>query len=247
MPTNKTNMHFPKTNQLLIIGLAAFSLITFVSCQPKGKHLFILSGQSNMKRVNIDDTFQPPLVEEFGANKVIVVKNGKGGHPLRRWYRGWQAPAGSDVAAEPYLYDSLMNVVYPAIADQKIATITFIWMQGERDARQKFGKNYAQGLRGLYDQLSEDLDRSDMNFVIGRLSDFDLENKRYPHWTMIREAQVAVAASSPRFGWINTDDLNEGICLDGKQVENDLHMSKKGYPIMGKRFANKAIRLIKAN
>lgn len=240
-------MHYTRINRLITISLTALFLVVMTSCAPKGKHLFILSGQSNMARINVEDTFLPTVVAAFGEDKVIVVKNDKGGEPIRRWYRDWQAPVGSDAIAEPYLYDSLMNVLTPAIANQEIATVTFIWMQGERDARQKFGANYAQNLQGLYGQLSDDLDRDDLNFVIGRLSDFDLENNRYPHWTMVREAQVAVGSSNPRFTWIDTDDFNDGINNKGKQIKNDLHMSEEGYYEMGKRFAEEAIRLIKEN
>ncbi|WP_169435035.1 sialate O-acetylesterase [Neolewinella persica] len=240
-------MNYIKINRSITVSLTAFLLIIMTSCQPKEKHLFVLSGQSNMSRLNVEDTFLPAVVEAFGEDNVIVVKNDKGGESIRRWYRDWQAPAGSDVVAEPYLYDSLMNVLTPAITNQEIATVTFIWMQGERDARQKYGANYAQNLQGLYDQLSDDLGRNDMNFVVGRLSDFDLENKKYPHWTMVREAQMAVGASNPRFTWIDTDDCNDGINNKGKQIKNDLHMSEEGYSKMGKRFAEAAIRLIKEN
>lgn len=64
---------------------------------------------------------------------------------------------------------------------------------------------------------------------------------------MIREIQVKVAESDPRFGWINTDDLNDGYNRQGKEIKNDLHMSAEGYRIMGQRFADKSIELIHAN
>ena len=86
-----------------------------------------------------------------------------------------------------------------------------------------------------------------MNFIIGRLSDFDMENSKYPHWTMIRDIQVKVAESNSRFEWINTDDLNDGLNRNGKEIKDDLHMSAEGYVTMGKRFADKAIELIKKN
>ena len=89
-------------------------------------------------------------------------------------------------------------------------------MQGERDAKMRWGKVYAASLKGLHKQLSKDLGREDVNFVIGRLSDFDMKNSRYPHWTMVREEQVKVAKSSKRFSWVNTDDLNDGLNRRGK-------------------------------
>ncbi|MFK7765917.1 MAG: hypothetical protein AB8B55_01655, partial [Mariniblastus sp.] len=46
-------------------------------------------------------------------------------------------------------------------------------------------------------QLKNDLGEREINFVIGRLSDFDMDNMRFPHWTMVREAQVTVAEADP--------------------------------------------------
>ncbi len=120
-------------------------------------------------------------------------------------------------------------------------------MQGERDARMKFAEVYESSLLGLHQQLSKDLNRTDVNFIIGRLSDFDMQNEKWPHWTKIRDIQVKVATSQPSFGWINTDDLNDGINKQGKTIKNDLHLSEEGYKILGERFALKAIQLIKDN
>ncbi|WP_422159630.1 hypothetical protein [Polaribacter sp.] len=40
-------------------------------------------------------------------------------------------------------------------------------------------------------------------------------------------------------------DLNTGADYNGKEVINDIHMTKIGYDILGKRLAEKAIELIK--
>lgn len=79
--------------------------------------------------------------------------------------------------------------------------------------------------------------------MIGRLSDFDMENKGYRHRTMVRDAQVKVAEADPRGTWVNMDELNnKGV--PGKE-NNDLHYTKDGYKVLGERFAEKAIELIK--
>ncbi len=64
---------------------------------------------------------------------------------------------------------------------------------------------------------------------------------------MVRAAQMNVGASNPRFSWVNTDDLNDGLNEQGKEIVNDLHLSVKGYEELGKRFAEAAIRLIWEN
>lgn len=233
-------------NLITISILCILTSLHFTASAQRGKHLFILSGQSNMAGLKPEESFIPELEKKLGKRKVMVAKFAMGTQPIRRWYKNWKPLEGDDPKADPVLYDSLMKKVYVAIEKKKIATITFIWMQGERDAREKLGDVYEQSLTGLYQQLCNDLKRHDVNFIIGRLSDFDMANEKYPHWTMIRDIQVKVGESNPQFGWINTDDLNDGYDRQGKGIQNDLHMSAEGYVILGNRFAEKAIQLIKA-
>ncbi len=239
-------LRMEKRNLAIIVLFASLIPLFITSCNSKkeGKHLFILSGQSNMSRLDPDTSFGPTLKAEFGKENVIIVKDAKGGQPIRRWYKHWKPLRDDGPKVHNDLYDSLMAKVYPAIEEQKIQTVTFIWMQGERDAREKHGEVYKKSLKGLYNQLKTDLKREDINFIIGRLNDFDMGNTKYPHWTMIRKIQVELAKSSPRFEWISTDDLNDGVNNKGEVLKNDLHMSEEGYSIMGKRFADKAIQLI---
>lgn len=232
-----------KPTLLLLASLLIFSLGSCES-KPQGKHLFILSGQSNMAALNPEDSFIPAIEATFRKENIIVVKDAVGGQPIRRWYKNWKASDENGPPAKPDLYHGLMSKVYDSIKDRSLATVTFIWMQGERDAREKHGDVYEKSLIGLYDQLSDDLKREDINFIIGRLSDFDLSNSKYPHWQMVREAQVKVAESNPQFEWIDTDALNDGLNKRGKEINNDLHMSVQGYKSMGILFAEKSIELI---
>ncbi len=209
-----------------------------------GKHLFILSGQSNMQGLKPEESFIPTIVQQYGNGKSIVVFDAQGGQPIRRWHKKWTGPKTQKLAAPKGkqvvlgdLYDRLMSKVRPAIKDQKIASITFLWMQGERDAREQFGDVYARSLQGVLDQLAGDLGRKDIRVVVGRLSDFDMQNKRYQHWTKLREVQVEFATQHPRAAWVNTDDLNDGFNRKGKPIANDLHYSAIGYTVFGKRLA----------
>ena len=81
--------------------------------------------------------------------------------------------------------------------------------------------------------------REDINVVIGRLSDLDNDSERCPHWTRVREAQVKFADSDSRYAWVDTDDLNG--------PKDDLHDTKRGYRILGRRFAERAIELLEKN
>lgn len=233
-----------RLNYFFIVFVLGFSLNSCGIFKPsnQGKHLFILSGQSNMVLLDINQHFIPLVEKEFGKGNVIVVKDAKGTQPISRWYK--KATSNPQENKIGDLYDTLMLKVNDSIRDIKLQSVTFIWMQGERDARLANADVYEDYLLGLYDQLSNDLERKDVTFIIGRLNDFDLENKKWPHWTRIRDIQVKVAESNSNFDWVDTDEFNSGTSLKGKPFNDDIHMSDKGYEQLGQSFAEKAIQLI---
>lgn len=183
-------------------------------------------------------SFIPVLEREFGKENIIVVKDAMGAQYISRWYKDWKSSTGQVRENSGDLYDRLITKVKAAIGNQKLATLTFIWMQGEADALGFYDANvYEDSLLGLYTQLRDDLHREDINWVIGRISDYDMHNAEYKRWTAIRDIQVKVAESDARFAWVDTDDLNDG----------GLHYSDAGYKTLGKRFAKSAIELIQQN
>ncbi|MBL1320861.1 MAG: hypothetical protein COA63_007345 [Methylophaga sp.] len=219
----------------------------FANASEQGKHLFILSGQSNMVRLNPDISFTPAVTKEFGEGNVIVVKDASGGQSIRRWYKRWESTKGKISNSNGDLYIRLMNKVNSATKGNEIITITFVWMQGEWDAADGYGEIYEDSFKGLMEQLKVDLNRNDINFVIGRISDFDMNNNIHRHWTKVRKIQVDLAESNLRGKWLDTDDLNDGIDKSGNIIKNGLHYSVKGYWMLGNRFAEKAIELIKSD
>lgn len=102
-----------------------------------GKHLFILSGQSNMAGMNPDVSFTPTVTEAFGKDKVIIVKDAHGGQSIRNWSKTnheFPPPTTGQVPKERgKLYDLLMTKVKAAIQGQSLESVTFVWMQGESD------------------------------------------------------------------------------------------------------------------
>lgn len=235
-----------KPPRILIIAVAAsiaLACSTRTNAAVQGKHLFILSGQSNMAALDPDISFIPAVTAEFGKNNVIIVKDAANGQSIRRWHKKQEPATDNNSATNGDLYNRLMEKVAVALKSSQIQTVTFIWMQGESDAEQN-GAGYADSLNGLLDQLKTDLGRNDINVVIGRISDY-ANFQRFPQWEMIRNAQVEVADSDPKVVWVDTDDLNSGTNQKGEMVENDLHYSVEGYKILGKRFAEKAIELIR--
>lgn len=209
---------------------------------PRRLHVFLLSGQSNMAGLNPDLSFTPALTNAFPGDEILVIKVAYNGEPIRKWYNKWAPPAGQPTAApltpdNGRIYRELMTKTTAALAGKpRPDSVTFVWMQGEADAHQGLGAVYETSLRGLHEQLCADLKRADLNWVIGRISDCDMSNAKYPHWTMVRDIQVRVAESTPRTAWVDTDDLN------GPQ--NALHYTKQGYVDLGQRFAAKAVALI---
>ncbi len=115
---------------MLIVSFSLMSASKQAIAQ-EAKHFFILSGQSNMAGLKPEESFLPTVEAAFGKNKVIVVKDAMGAQPIRRWYKDWKPMQGEMPTDLPDLYDSLMKKVHAAIKSQSIASVTFIWMQGE--------------------------------------------------------------------------------------------------------------------
>lgn len=211
-------------------------------------NLFILSGQSNILGMDPEETFLPKLIDEFGKENIIVVKHGGDGQPIRRWHKQWQPLQGNSPNrpnGRGDIYDQLLVKVEQKTKGKRPATVTFVWMQGETDAMENFGHEYKASLIGLVQQLAADLGREDINVVLGRISDHDLITGKYPHWPVVRQAQVEAAEAEPYWRWVDTDQFNDGIAEDGSLLVDDLHYTPEGYALLGSRFAEEAIALIK--
>ena len=204
----------------------------------QGSHLFILSGQSNMVGLDPEQTFAPMVKEKLGADRVIVVKEALGGAHSYFFFKGWTSAQGVKPLNDAGLvYDRVLPKIREAIGGKTIASITFIWMQGEADAaRAGDGELYGRSLQGIMEQLTEDLGRKDIHLVIGRISDFGMHAPKYPDWNAVREAQVAFAEKRPDSTWVDTDDLNG--------PSNGLHYEPEGYRELGTRFAKAALALL---
>jgi lysophospholipase L1-like esterase len=151
------------------------------------------------------------------------------------------------------LYDKMMVKVNAAIKGKKLDSVTFVWMQGEADTKPLLSEVYKPSFLGVLEQLKKDLNITDINYVVGRISDFGIQKERgkNPHWQKVRDVLVELGTESPRGAWVDTDDLNDGMQSRGKnetkelvKVTNDLHYTDEGYVILGQRLADKAIELI---
>ncbi len=213
-------------------------------------HLFILSGQSNMARMKPERDFLPEVQRLLPDAEILHVKAAFSGKPIRNWLEEWDELArgkGLDPTAvretdkvdgSPF-YGRIMDAVKPHLAEPP-ASISFIWMQGESDAKNGAEVVYEESLRALVAKLRKDLAAPEMNVVVARISDFGEKNakgKVFPGWAVIRKAQEKVVANDPRGALVNVDDCNG--------PRDGLHYPPEGYTLMGHRMAQQAVALIK--
>ena len=217
----------------------------------KSVHLFILSGQSNMQGMDPETGFLPEAKTLFQNDEVVYIKVAKGGQPICRWLEEW-----ADIAKAKGINDRHRERIlkgegvlfYRPILDQykamlekhpKPASVTFCWMQGERDANGGAHVAYEDALQLLITKLRRDLKRPDMNIVIGRIGDYALDRRSC---VAVRKAQREIAKEDPRGAWIDVDDLNNKE-VKGK-MQSVVHYTKEGYVILGQRFARQSYLLV---
>lgn len=231
-----------------IILIIVPCLIAFNLCQAEEKpfHLFILSGQSNMQGMKPEAGFVPEAEKLFSGSEVGYIKIAKGGRPIRLWVKEWNSIAEkhklSPRIESTVFYQPILDQYAKVIAKHpKIASVTFCWMQGERDAKANLSAAYSEAMKQLISNLRRDLKQPNMHFVIGRLSDHLKESHK--SWTTVRKSQVTVSEDDPLGAWVDCDDLNNKTGKNGKN-HDDLHYTKEGYSLLGKRYARQAKLLI---
>jgi hypothetical protein len=229
-------------------------LFPSVLCAETPVHLFILSGQSNMAGMNPRLGLEPEAKLLFPDARVVYFKVASGGKPIRLWVKEWNQIAGKHKLTVTTKVeggkDASLTYYQPILEQYKAilekhpdpASVTFCWMQGERDAREKLGSAYSDALKQLIANLRRDLGQPEMNFVIGRLSDFGKPGDS--QWQKVRAVQVAVASEDMHGAWVDCDDLNDKL-KDGVK-RNDLHYTQQGYELLGRRFVRQARALIDA-
>ncbi len=214
-----------------------------------GNHLFILSGQSNMTG-GLKAGFARTVEGAFGKESVTVALSSKSGRGIRFWDKDYQfpnnykfpgkgAPEKKHFQQHGQLYGPLIQAARNVGQNKSYDTVTFIWMQGESDAGRGLEAVYEQSFLRLLERLKTDLKRKELNFVIGRLNDAQMSN---PHWRKVRDVQVKLGDDHAHGAWIDTDDLNGG---EAGKPGGAVHYPKEKIGILGERFANRALELIR--
>ena len=234
--------------QILVLMFAISSASTSErQSAESGKHLFVLSGQSNMTG-GVRDGFLETVEREFGSKNVAVVHHCKPGRGIRFWDRDYRFPNEYQIPGKGppserskkqhgEVYPALISKAREARQKQTFDTVTFVWMQGESDGARGLGEVYEQSFLRLFARLRNDLNAPDMNFVIGRINRTRLDGEFANQWQKVRSVQVKLADDAPRGAWIDTDDLS--------RPEDGVHFPKENYPVLGRRFAASAVQLIR--
>ena len=232
----------------LVLGTS--SVMAEPTSAKSGKHLFILSGQSNM-RSPLPESFEGVVSKVFGKDNVTVATFSVPSQSIKQWYKKWTPPEG--VVYQPKegdtngaLYDKVLESVRKKAGDQKFETVTFVWMQGEADGQAGWGAVYEKSFLGIIDQLKADLKRDDIRFVLGRINDCQ-QSKQPNGRTVVREAQEKLGTQNANGAWVNTDDLNAGINPWSVYEGDGEHFPNPGYRTLGQRFARAACKLIDPN
>lgn len=234
--------------KILLLATLVTSLIHQAYAED-GQHLFVLSGQSNMTP-SLSASFAESVEKVFGKDKVIVVRVGWPSQPIKMWYKAWTPPEGmQDPSPDKNgsTYDALIKSTQKAISGKQIDSVTYIWMQGEEDARMGWGSVYEKSFNGVLEQLKQDLKVTKINYVVGRINDYWTTDKGLKDGDLMRTTLVKLGEAGPNAGWINTDDLNQGVNPWGGYDECDGHFPPQGYRVIGQRFAKKACLLIDPN
>lgn len=206
-------------------------------------NLHVIAGQSNAATIELLDYITAMEVHRPEACGVYV-QHAITGSSMKRWYHGWGELVGEmTTQVEGSYFDELRNDLIPgAVIGRTIDTFTFVWVQGEADAK-VYADFYGEALQGLFDAVESEWG-SPVNFVLARLSDHGPRQANpviVYGWSKIRQEQVLLADTSPRILWVDADDLNTyNTATDG------LHYGPN-YPIFAARLADSAALLIEAD
>lgn len=222
-----------------------------VAAEDRHRHLFILSGQSNMTG-GLESGFRHAVESHYGSENTTVVHHCKPGRGIRFWDVKYRFPQGyripgtgqppSDRSKNQHgqVYASLIQKVRQACKEKSHDTVTLIWMQGESDGMRGLAAVYGESFLRLLERLKTDLKREDLFFVIGRINNAPMNGAAAKkQWQQMREVQVKLAEKARHGTWIDTDDFHE--------PDYGIHFPRNRYPDLGARFAARAIGQIQKN
>ncbi|PQJ28115.1 sialate O-acetylesterase [Rubritalea profundi] len=225
----------------LFLGLAVVAVAA-----PRKRHLFIFAGENNMESVRPERTVIPALKKDKEVRKgeLLWVREARREMSMHDVDEGWKDSEGKTKkkfgpdykVKQTKNYKRLLKNARQAAKKRPCDTIVLFWMQGESDAKNGWGDEYAASFKRFVTNLEKDLALGKINVVITRISDFGTENKKYPDWQNVRDAQKQLVKDNKGWILIDTDDKNGKL--------NKLQFDKKGIARIGELYAEIAIEFV---
>jgi hypothetical protein len=225
----------------LFLGLAVVA-----TAAPRKRHLFIFAGENNMESVRPERTVIPLLNKDKELRKaeLLWLRDARRVMSMHDVDEGWRDSEGKAKkkfgsgykVKQTKSYKRLLENARQAAKKKACDTIVLFWMQGESDAKNGWGDEYAASFKRFVTNLEKDLDLGEVNVVITRVSDHGTENKRYPDWQKVRDAQNQLVIDNKGWILIDTDDKNGTL--------NKLEFDKKGLARISELYAEIATKFI---
>jgi hypothetical protein len=181
-------------------------------------------------RLGPEVTFTAEMAKAWPKETIGFVKFAVGGTSVTRWDPDLKAKG----KRQP-LYARLMGMVKAAREKTPggIEIVGLLWMQGERDSRQKnLADAYTENLKKFVDRVRKDTGVADLPFVLGRIRTPD----SYKFRDVVRKAQTEVPKNITNSAWVDADGL--------EMKKDNLHYNTKGQIGLGKRFAEAYLKLV---
>lgn len=182
-------------------------------------------------------SFAHTIARAYPQDTHIIVKHVATGSSIQQWLpnsRLYNALIRQlDYATRP-AKDTTKKQVATKDSDtkKKITVDAIIWMQGERDARNKHNATRYEGqLKQFIEGLRNQLHSPQSLFVMGQVSP---EDAAFSMTNLVQQAQSRIQQSLPRTILIPTTDLGK--------LQDRVHYDTRGQMELGKRFAQAVIK-----
>ncbi len=153
--------------------------------------------------------------------RVGLIPSAVGGSPIASW-----RPGAVDSATQAMPYDDALRRTRYAMQQGTLKAI--VWHQGETDAMWRRAPQYEAALVELIAQLRQDLNASEVPFIIGQLGQF-AESPWDDAWGAVDQAHQRVAQTVPNVFFVSSDGLGH--------KGDTLHFSADAMRTFGQRYA----------
>lgn len=178
----------------------------------------------SMQRLGPAYAFAKEMAQKTNRPVGLVV-NARGGSSINSWTKG---------SKDGYYEETLSRIRKALKQGGNLKAI--LWHQGEADCANP--KTYQMKLKSLIENLREDLGMPDLPVIVGQISQWNW-TKRQEGTAPFNQMISEVASFIPYSDWVSSEGLD---CYND---ETDPHFGTEGQLLLGKRYAEKALRLNK--